>query len=194
MLPPFLRSAPSGLPGCYDRRMGERFAVTEFESPVGRLRMVASEQGLARLELPRGGDHGFAGWIRQRFPDAEEVPVLPALERTSREVGEYFDGCRMHFEVPLDLRGTPFQVQVWNALREIPFGETRTYAEVGRALGRPGAARAVGTANASNPVPLIVPCHRVIAAGGKLGGYAGGLEIKRRLLALEGEAARADLI
>ena len=119
---------------------------------------------------------------------------LPALERTSRELDEYFNGCRVDFEVPLDLRGTPFQLDVWNALREIPFGQTRTYAEIGRAVGRPRAARAVGTANASNPIPLIVPCHRVIAAGGKLGGYAGGLAIKRRLLALESEAARADLI
>ncbi|MEE2702801.1 MAG: methylated-DNA--[protein]-cysteine S-methyltransferase [Myxococcota bacterium] len=174
--------------------MGERFAVTELDAPVGRLRLVASERGLARLGLPRGGDHGFSGWIRRRLPDAEEVASLPVLERASRELDEYFSGRRMVFEVPLDLHGTPFQIQVWNALREIPFGQTRTYAEIGRAVGRPGAARAVGTANASNPIPLIVPCHRVIAAGGKLGGYAGGLAIKRRLLALEGEAARADLL
>ena len=174
--------------------MGERFAVTELDSPVGRLRLAASERGLARLGLPRGGDHGVSGWVRQHLPDAEEVAWLPALERTSRELDEYFNGCRVDFEVPLDLRGTPFQLDVWNALREIPFGQTRTYAEIGRAVGRPRAARAVGTANASNPIPLIVPCHRVIAAGGKLGGYAGGLAIKRRLLALESEAARADLI
>ncbi len=91
----------------------------------------------------------------------------------------------MGFELPLDLRGTPFQRAVWEALQEIPYGETRSYAEIARRVGQPNAVRAVGAANGANPVALIVPCHRVIASGGKLGGYGGGLALKGKLLAME---------
>jgi methylated-DNA-[protein]-cysteine S-methyltransferase len=103
-----------------------------------------------------------------------------------RQLPEYLAGRRTSFDLPLDLMGTPFQRRCWQALIEIPFGETRTYSELARGIGMaPGAARAVGQANGANPVPVIVPCHRVVASAG-LGGYAGGLELKRRLLELEG--------
>jgi methylated-DNA-[protein]-cysteine S-methyltransferase len=92
--------------------------------------------------------------------------------------------------VPLDLLGTPFQCLVWHALQDIPYGVTWTYRELAQRLGRPRALRAVGAANAANPVPIVVPCHRVVAAGGKLGGYTGGLDLKRRLLALESDLLR----
>ena len=176
------------------RLMGERLSVTELDSPIGRLRLAASEHGIVRLGLPLGGEHGFSGWLREHLADSVEVPTLPSLEQAAVEIDEYFEGRRKEFGVPLDLRGTAFQLEVWRALCQIPFGQTCTYAWVGRAVGSPDAARAVGSANASNPIPLLVPCHRVIAAGGKLGGYTGGLPVKRRLLALEGAIARENLL
>jgi O-6-methylguanine DNA methyltransferase len=121
-----------------------------------------------------------------------EVDVAPGvrqgnswLDGAALQLEEYFAGQRKVFDLPLDLRGTGFQLSVWRALRQIPFGETRTYAEVARAIGAPRAVRAVGAANGSNPVPIIVPCHRVVASGGGLGGYGGGLDLKRKLLDLE---------
>jgi O-6-methylguanine DNA methyltransferase len=107
------------------------------------------------------------------------------LDAAALQLEEYFGGRRKVFDLPLDLRGTEFQLSVWCALRQIPFGETRSYAEVARAIGSPRAVRAVGAANGSNPVPIIVPCHRVVASGGGLGGYGGGLDLKRKLLDLE---------
>jgi methylated-DNA-[protein]-cysteine S-methyltransferase len=122
----------------------------------------------------------------------EQGPAQPAVSTLSRghleaakaALGEYFRGKPPHLPA-LDLRGSDFQRQVWRALLEIPWGEVRTYGELAEALGRPGAARAVGAANGQNPVAILVPCHRVVAAGGRLGGYSGGLDVKRQLLAHE---------
>jgi methylated-DNA-[protein]-cysteine S-methyltransferase len=102
------------------------------------------------------------------------------------EIEEYFAGQRRQFTFPLDLRGTGFQLACWRALLAIPYGETRTYADIARAVGKPSAFRAVGMANHRNPIAIVVPCHRVIASDGKLCGYGGGLEVKRKLLELEG--------
>ena len=109
----------------------------------------------------------------------------PLLVEAVHQIEEYFSGDRKEFQLALDLRGTLFQQRVWQALQEIPYGQTRSYVDIARLLGSPGAARAVGAANGSNPVAIVVPCHRVVASGGGLGGYGGGLELKRRLLALE---------
>lgn len=107
------------------------------------------------------------------------------LEQAAREIDEYFEGKRRAFTVPTAAAGTPFQQAVWNALKEIPYGETRTYGEIARRIGHPRASRAVGQANNRNPLPIVVPCHRVIGASGALTGYAGGLAVKERLLELE---------
>ncbi len=109
----------------------------------------------------------------------------PMLAQARRELEEYGRGRRTHFSVPFELEGTHFQCEVWKALFEIPWGEVRTYGEVARALGRPGAARAVGAAAGRNPLPVIVPCHRLVGAGGALGGFSAGIEVKKRLLELE---------
>lgn len=115
-------------------------------------------------------------------------PPAGSLERAvARELHEYLEGRRRRFTFAIRPQGTPFQRRVWHALETIPYGATRTYGDIARAVGAPGAARAVGQANHRNPIPLVIPCHRVVAAGGKLGGYGGGLAWKRRLLALEGE-------
>src|SRR5258708_10160080 len=109
----------------------------------------------------------------------------PILAETERQLKEYFEGKRQDFSIPLDMRGTPFQRSVWQALLAIPFGETRSYGQIAKQLGRPNAMRAVGGANGSNPIPIVVPCHRVIGSSGKLTGFGGGLETKARLLKIE---------
>jgi epoxyqueuosine reductase len=159
--------------------------TARFESPTGLLFVATSERGLAYLELAHASGRGFAGWRRTGAPEAHPMEGFAPNRAAIAQVLEYLEGKRRAFELPLDLRGTAFQRRVWDALLEIPYGETRTYREVAQAIGRPAAVRAVGAANGANPVPLIVPCHRVIATGGRLGGYGGGLPLKARLLALE---------
>jgi O-6-methylguanine DNA methyltransferase len=160
----------------------------QFESPIGALRIASTEVGIAYLGLPCAGGRGFAGWLARSAPGARHDQAYAPNRDAIRQVVEYLEGKRNDFDLRLDLRGTPFQRAVWNALLEIPYGVTRSYADVARAVRNPNAVRAVGSANGANPVPLVVPCHRVIAAHGKLGGYGGGLELKRRLLAMEQSA------
>ncbi len=165
--------------------MGEYLAIANLDSLVGSLRLAATEKGVVRISLPGGASSDFASWLQRALPDAEAVDELPSLERARRELSEYFSGVRRDFTVSLDLRGTPFQRSVWHALAEIPYGTTCSYADIARAAGSPRAFRAVGLANGANPVPIIIPCHRVIEADGGIGGYGGGLDAKRRLLAFE---------
>jgi O-6-methylguanine DNA methyltransferase len=162
--------------------------TARFESPIGPLLAATSSRGLAYLELHHASGRGFAGWQRVAAPGTRAVEGFAPNRAAVGQVLEYLEGKRRAFALPLDLRGTPFQRAVWEELLRIPFGETRSYADVARAIGRPAAVRAVGAANGANPVPLVVPCHRVVASGGKLGGYGGGLALKARLLALEGSA------
>lgn len=150
-----------------------------IDSPVGRLKLVASEKALVAI-LWENDDPG-----RVRLANLVRSETSRVLLQTERQLGEYFAGRRKSFTIPLDLRGTPFQRNVWESLLAIPFGETRKYGELARQLGNPQAARAVGAATGKNPVSIVVPCHRVIGATGELTGFAGGLDAKRRLLALE---------
>ena len=163
----------------------ETIQTAAFESPIGTLRVATTAVGLALVDLPHAGGRGFSGWIARAFPGARREESFAANRDAIRQIVEYVEGKRTRFELVLDLRGTAFQRAVWDALCAIPYGETRSYLDVARAVGDPDAARAVGMANGSNPVPLVVPCHRVIQSGGKLGGYGGGRDLKRRLLAME---------
>lgn len=149
-------------------------------SPVGTLTLVAGDKGLTAIlwENDRPG--------RVRMGKTEERPDHPVLREAERQLGEYFSGTRTRFDLELDFVGTDFQKRVWDALLAIPFGETRTYAQIAAALGKPTATRAVGAANGRNPLSIVAPCHRVIGADGSLTGFAGGLASKRLLLALEG--------
>lgn len=151
--------------------------LCHIESPIGELTLVASEAGLAFVlfEGQRPVDVGLA-------PDLPEVADDPTLTQAATQLGEYFDGERRDFDVPLDLQGTDFQVDAWRALATVPYGETRSYGEQADAIGRPGAFRAVGAANGRNPIPVILPCHRIVGADGSLTGFAGGLATKRWLL------------
>ena len=141
-----------------------------IKTPIGPLTLEADENAVTAIRFSAGGAQ-------------DASPLLDAAEAQLRE---YFAGARRTFDLPLAPRGTAFQQRVWTASRTIPYGETRTYGELAAAIDSPNASRAVGMANHRNPIPIIIPCHRVIGANGTLTGYAGGLEIKRRLLALEG--------
>ena len=153
---------------------------TTLASPIGVLTLVASDRGLTAV-LWEDEDP-----VTKQFDDVTENPHHPVLREALQQLREYFDGKRRKFSVRLDFSGTDFQNEVWNALRTIPFGETRSYGEIADQIGRRRAVRAVGAATGRNPIPIIVPCHRVIGANGTLTGFAGGLEAKARLLALEG--------
>ena len=139
-------------------------------SDLVALAVTVSDGAITSIELNRRGSRG---------------PETPLERQAAAELEEYLAGRRTEFTVPLRPQGTAFDHRVWDAVASIPYGETGTYGEIARAIGNPNGARAVGTANGRNPVPIIIPCHRVVAAGGKLGGYGGGLPLKRRLLDLE---------
>lgn len=171
--------------------MIEMLYSSTMTSAVGPLFLAASERGLVALEF----DRRLPGQqtIRPNPRDLRiEHATLKFEESASRmrpylcELEEYFAGERRQFSFPLDLRGTDFQLACWHALIAIPYGETRTYADIARAVGRPQGFRAVGMANNRNPIAIVVPCHRVIASDGTLCGYGGGLDVKKKLLALEG--------
>ena len=158
----------------------ETLYYSQMQSPVGRLGIGVSEQGLLALEFDAG-----------QFPPRKNNAVLWEQSEAKtrdyiRQLQEYFAATRREFTFSLDLRGTPFQLKCWRALLQIPYGGTRTYADIARAVGCPQGYRAVGLANNRNPVAIVVPCHRVIASDGSLCGYGGGLEVKRKLLELEG--------
>jgi O-6-methylguanine DNA methyltransferase len=157
--------------------METRFYV-RTPSPVGPLFLAASRKGLVCLEFEARMKKTGPGTIRLQESKQTLAPYL-------RELNEYFAGERREFSLPLDLRGTEFQLMCWRALLDIPYGETRSYRDIAQAIGYPRAYRAVGMSNNRNPVAIVVPCHRVIASSGSLCGYGGGLDIKRKLLNLE---------
>jgi methylated-DNA-[protein]-cysteine S-methyltransferase len=152
---------------------------TSLDSPVGVLHLVATDAALVALVWR------VASTPQISFDDARENPSHPILRATSQQLDEYFAGARRAFEVPLEFRGTEFQKLAWNALLTIPYGETRSYAQMAQHIGKPDAVRAVGAANGRNPISIIAPCHRVIGASGDLTGFGGGLPAKAQLLALE---------
>jgi methylated-DNA-[protein]-cysteine S-methyltransferase len=158
------------------------YAFKVIPSPVGTLKLIASDKGLVAILWENDNPK------RVKVGVLIENPDHPILLETERQLQEYFGGLRKSFSLKLDLRGTKFQNNVWQALLGIPFGETRSYGQLARQLGNPRAMRAVGAANGRNPISIVVPCHRVIGASGKLTGFAGGLETKAHLLELERDA------
>jgi len=143
-----------------------------MDSPLGSLTIASSDRGLVSVQF--GLNMPADGVI----DDAVNHEAVEQLQ-------EYFEGKRTHFELPLDVQGTPFQVSVWNELLKIPYGSTCSYIDIARSLGKPGAARAVGMANHENPIAVVIPCHRVVGSDGSLTGYAGGLHLKKQLLGIE---------
>ncbi len=154
-------------------------------SPAGQLLLAVSARGLMRLEFDRSQP---AEGRNQTWQES-----ATALQPWLRQLEEYFSGHRQQFSLPLDLRGTDFQLKCWRALLDIPYGETCSYRDIAHAIGHPRAFRAVGMSNNRNPIAIVVPCHRVIASDGSLCGYGGGLDIKRKLLELEQTSLRPRL-
>lgn len=158
------------------------------ETPLGTMTALASEQGIVLFEFAEGAhlERGVRDLLRY-LPPAVEIrdESHPHLDRLRREISEYFAGTRTRFDVPLHLLGTPFQLQVWSTLLQIPYGRTCSYAEEAAMIGRPAAVRAVANANGRNRMPILVPCHRVIGSDGSLTGYSAGIQRKIRLLELE---------
>lgn len=150
-----------------------------IKTPVGRLTLVGSDAGLAAVlwENDKPG--------RVKLNIVGEAPRHPVLVEAERQLKEYFAGDRSRFDLKLDFAGTDFQKKVWKALLTIPFGQTRSYAQIARQIGKPTAMRAVGAANGRNPISIIAPCHRVVGADGSMTGFAGGIPVKEKLLALE---------
>ena len=165
-----------------NQEMPKQYVYKWINSPVGKLKLIATDDALAGVlwETERTG--------RVRVNTENEDTAHPVLVETERQLEEYLRGRRQTFTLPLDLAGTAFQRSVWNALLTIPFGETRTYEQIARQIGRPTAMRAVGAANGRNPISIVVPCHRVIGSTGDLTGFAGGLDAKAFLLTLEARA------
>lgn len=157
-----------------------------IDSPVGRLKLVANESSLVAVLWPNDRP------TRIKLSDMHEDLHHPVLREAERQLTEYFEGERTTFELPLHVRGTTFQKRVWQQLLHIPYGHTRSYGHLALAIGRGSAARAVGLANSKNPLSIVVPCHRVIGASGKLTGFAGGIETKARLLKLEGARGKTS--
>jgi len=155
------------------------------DTPIGPLTLVASGDALREVRFPNGRPVGPA--------DGPERPEQPVLALAARQLGEYFAGRRLEFDLPLDPQGSPFQLAAWRGLTTIPYGETVSYGEQARRLGHDGKARAIGAANGSNPLPVIVPCHRVIGSDGSLTGFGGGLELKAWLLHHEREVLGLEL-
>ena len=150
---------------------------TEIDHPIVRLAVAGSDRGLQAIRFLNGRD--------RKLPDPEWRRDDRALRAAVRELRAYLAGELRSFSLPLAPAGTPFQLDVWNALAAIPYGETTSYGELARRIGRPRAVRAVGAANGANPLPIVLPCHRVVGANGSLTGFGGGLPLKRALLDLE---------
>lgn len=159
----------------------ERLSSAVMSSPVGKLALISSSRGLVAIEFSAKPPTRWNGL------KVETDPEQPHICSAAAQLEDYFDGCRQKFNLSLDLRGTPFQLAVWKSLSKIAFGTTISYAQEAALVGRPTAFRAVGNANGKNPIPIVLPCHRVVASDGTLGGYSAGLPKKKWLLAHEQE-------
>jgi O-6-methylguanine DNA methyltransferase len=157
-----------------------------MKSRVGTIRVAATPRGVCKIALGKETAADFFDWLERYVGHAPRQPERSGIVALALDqIAEYLDCRRREFDLPLDLRGTDFQRRMWSAVSAIPYGETRTYADIARVLGKPQAVRAVGAANGANPLPLVVPCHRVLGSDGSLTGYGGGLDVKRRLLEME---------
>lgn len=171
-----------------DYKKGRMISMKAYKwiaSPIGKYIVAENGKGITFLEH---AENERDERLKKEMASMEEKDTLLLLE-AERQLQEYFRGERQNFDLPLDAHGTPFQLKVWEALRQVPYGETRSYKEIAAAVDNPKGVRAIGMANNRNPIAIITPCHRIIGANGKLVGYAGGLELKRYLLDLEADVA-----
>ncbi len=163
----------------------KKLFVNSFKTDIGSVRTAATDKGLALICLPGESKLNFDERVRKLFDGYQVQSGGEVNRKAQRQIIDYLDGKRTRFDLPLDLHGTPFQKRALRRVARIPYGKVKTYGEIAAAIGKPRAARAVGSANARNNLPLVIPCHRVVATNG-LGGYGGGLALKKRLLKMEG--------
>jgi len=162
----------------------------QMPSRIGTLRLAATQKGICKIALGNETASSFMAWIERHIqPETIVKEKSTTIGHATRQLAEYLEGQRHAFDVMLDIRGTDFQRAVWMAVAAIPYGQTRSYADIAATIGKPLAVRAVGTANGANPIPLVIPCHRVVGKNGALTGYGGGLEAKRLLLEMERDLA-----
>lgn len=167
----------------------EEIYYASFDTPLGRMHLASTVRGVCRVRLPTEDEEGFFRWLNRKFGAEGLVEVGENgsfVEEAIAQLRRYLKGELREFSCPVDLRGTPFQQAVWLEIKGISYGMTASYGDVARAIGRPKAFRAVGRAVGANPVPIIIPCHRVVGQDGSLRGYGGGLALKEALLRLEG--------
>ena len=176
----------------YNTAMSDKIVLGSVETPIGTYQAACTSAGIGRLSFPTDDPAECMAWARRWAPDAQICASGPLLKELAAQLSAYFAGRLRAFDLPLDLRGTPFQVRVWREVLAVGFGEVRTYGQIAAAVGQPQAFRAVGAANGANPLPILVPCHRLIGSNGSLIKYGGGLDIKRRLLKLEGVQVRGN--
>ncbi len=168
--------------------LANRVYYSEMDSPIGPLTIATTEKGVCWISFGKVDDELFIlrRWAKRWINSDQLVKAENELDNAKQQLSEYFSKKRSEFYLPVDLYGTAFQKLVWSSLMDIPFGETRAYKDIAMKINAPKAVRAIGGANHNNPVPIIVPCHRVIGSNGNLVGYGGGLNIKQFLLELEG--------
>jgi O-6-methylguanine DNA methyltransferase len=165
--------------------MAETLYIHNFRTGLGWFRVASTKKGVALISFGKDSKRNFDSQARKHFPGFRRVSGGAGNKKAEKQIKAYLNGRLKEFTLPLDIQGTPFQKKALDRVRSIPYGTVRTYGSIAASMGRPGASRAVGKANATNPLPLVIPCHRVVAASG-LGGYAGGLRLKKRLLDIEG--------
>ena len=159
---------------------------TSFDSKVGLIYVASTDEGVCKVSVPRQSKRDFFGWLHEHFEDSEVVEKRSRNKEVIDQLTRYFNGRLAKFSVSIDLLGTPFQVRVWKELNKIPYGTTISYKQLAKRLGTSKGFQAIGRANAANPIPIIIPCHRVIGTDGSLVGYASGIKTKEFLLKLEG--------
>lgn len=158
---------------------------TPLDTPIGQLLIASSAKGLVRILLPDEGNPDLLSRLRKDYPKETLIENQEKNQKALEQLREYFDGSRTEFSLAIDLRGTDFQKSVWEAVRKVPYGQTRSYGDIAHAIGNPKASRAVGAANGANPFPIIIPCHRIIGSDGSMTGFGGGIPLKQKLLDLE---------
>ena len=172
--------------------MVEEIAYTRLESQIGTVWVASTEWGLCKVSLGSGRSGAFFGWLSEHIGPREPREEPDAMAFAVSQLDEYFSGSRQTFDLPLDVRGTAFQKAVWSQVVRIPYGATATYGDIAQLVGKPKASRAVGGAVGANPLPIVIPCHRVVGARGALTGFGAGLDIKEALLQLEGAHPSLD--
>ncbi|HLX13172.1 MAG TPA: methylated-DNA--[protein]-cysteine S-methyltransferase [Bacteroidota bacterium] len=164
----------------------DKVFCTSFESRIGRIYVASSERGVCKISVPNENHRDFFRWLTKHFDSDAVVDNRSKNRDIIDQLNRYFNGRLVRFTVPIDLIGTPFQLKVWRELAKVSYGSTASYKQIARRISIPGASQAVGKANAVNPLPIIIPCHRVLGANGSLIGYSCGIKTKEFLLRLEG--------